>query len=225
MTNLLRILFAGMAMGLAFSATARTAASPESPDTLPIYRPLTLDDALTLMLTENSALKAAAHEAHAAAQQRRAAIGLRMPQIGVTGAYTYLAKEIGFDFNHLKTPVGEVAGKLLPLVPDGLRPEIAGYVQQLTGADWSIELQNRSVGFVGGEVSVPIWLGGKINAANRVAKINEATVDEQSLQMRNALVSELVERYFGLALAMQVVDVRRRVVDGGASPSCGCRGA
>ena len=102
MTNLLRILFAGMAMGLAFSATARTAASPESPDTLPIYRPLTLDDALTLMLTENSALKAAAHEAHAAAQQRRAAIGLRMPQIGVTGAYTYLAKEIGFDFNHLK---------------------------------------------------------------------------------------------------------------------------
>lgn len=214
MTNLLRILFAGMAIGLAFSATARTAASPESPDTLPIYRPLTLDDALTLMLTENSALKAAAHEAHAAAQQRRAAIGLRMPQIGVTGAYTYLAKDIGFDFNHLKAPVGEVAGKLLPLLPDGLRPEIAGYVQQLTGADWSIELQNRSVGFVGGEVSVPIWLGGKINAANRVAKINEATVDEQSLQIRNALVSELVERYFGLALAMQVVDVRRRVVDG-----------
>ena len=32
--------------------------------------------------------------------------------------------------------------------------------------------------------------------------------------MRNALVSEVVERYFGLALAMQVVDVRRRVVDG-----------
>lgn len=61
---------------------------------------------------------------------------------------------------------------------------------------------------------MPIWLGGKINAANRAAKINEQTVGEQGRQTRNALVSELVERYFGLALAEQVVDVRRRVVEG-----------
>lgn len=203
-----------MAMGIALPVVARGSAYMGLSDTLPDYRTLTLDDALTIMLAENPALKAAAHETHAAVQQRRAAIGLRMPQIGVTGAYSYLSKDIGFDFNNLKAPVGDVAGKLLPLVPDGLRPEIAGYVEQLTSADWSLELQNRSVGFVGGEVSLPIWLGGKINAANRAAKINEETVDERTLQTRNALVSELVERYFGLALAMQVVDVRRRVVDG-----------
>ena len=126
----------------------------------------------------------------------------------------YFSKDIGFDFNHLKTPVGDVAGQLIPLLPEGLQTEVTGFVDKLTQADWSLELQKRSVGSVGGEVSLPIWLGGKINAANRAAKLNEATVGEQSRQTRNALISELVERYFGLSLARQVVDVRRRVVEG-----------
>ncbi len=210
----LPLLLVGLAVGLSAPSAARTPASPERSDTLPVYRTLTLEEALTLMFSENSALKAAAHEEHAAAQQRRAAIGLRAPQIGVTGAYAYLSKNIGFDFNGLKAPVTDLSGKLLPLVPEGLRPEITGFVGRLTEADWFLELQNRSVGTIGGEVSIPIWLGGKINAANRAAEINEQTVGEQGRQTRNALVSELVERYFGLALARQVVEVRRRVVDG-----------
>ena len=57
-------------------------------------------------------------------------------------------------------------------------------------------------------------MGGKINTANRAAKINEKTAVEQGNQNRNALVSELVERYYGLALARQVVEVRQQVVDG-----------
>lgn len=214
MTTRLQTAAVAIAIGLIFPVAARTLARSEQPDTLAAGRALTLDDALTLIFTENPTVKAVAYEEHAAAQQRRAAIGLRMPQIGVTGAYAYLSKDIGFDFNKLKTPLGDVAGKLLPLVPEGLRPELTGYVERLTGADWFVELQNRSVGFVGGEVSLPIWLGGKINAANRAAAINEQTVGEQGRQTRNALVSELVERYFGLALSMQVIEVRRRVVEG-----------
>ncbi len=57
-------------------------------------------------------------------------------------------------------------------------------------------------------------MGGKINAANRAARINEKTAVAQGNQTRNALISELVERYFGLALATQVVAVRQQVVDG-----------
>ena len=61
---------------------------------------------------------------------------------------------------------------------------------------------------------MPIFLGGKINAANRAARIDESTVKEQGVQTRNALISELVERYYGLALAAQVVEVRRQAADG-----------
>ena len=47
---------------------------------------ISLEEAITVTLTENPALKAAAYEERAAQQERRAAIGLRMPQINLTGA-------------------------------------------------------------------------------------------------------------------------------------------
>ena len=180
-------------------------------------RMLSLDEAIAVTLTENPAMKAAAYEERAAQQERRAAIGLRMPQINVTGAYAYLAKDIGFDFNEMKGPVKDLTGKVLgsglitdPTIIQGIQ----GLLNPMMNADWFLKLQDRSLGFVGGEVTLPIWMGGKINAANRAARINEKTAAEQGNQTRNALISELVERYFGLALATQVVEVRRQVVEG-----------
>ena len=170
-------------------------------------RTLSLDEAIAVTLTENPAMKAAEFEEKAATQERRAAIGLRMPKISVMGAYAYMSKDIGFDFNEMKGPAKELAGQILGsgLIPPEMIPSINGLLNPLMNADWFLKVQDQSLGFVGGQVSVPIWLGGKIN---------ERTAAEQGNQTRNALISELVERYFGLALAMQVVEVRRQVVDG-----------
>ena len=65
---------------------------------------------------------------------------------------------------------------------------------------------------IGGDVTLPLWMGGKINAANRAARINEQTARSEGVQQRNALISELVERYYGLALAQQVVEVRKQIL-------------
>lgn len=179
-------------------------------------QPITLEEAISATITDNPAMKAAEYEERAAQQQRRAAIGLRMPQINLTGAYSYLGQDIGFDFNDLKGPVKDLSGKILGsgLINPSLIPTIQGLLNPIMNADWFLKLQDRSFGFVGGEVIMPIWMGGKINAANRAAKINEKTASEQGNQTRNALISELVERYFGLALARQVAEVRRQVVEG-----------
>ena len=178
---------------------------------------ISLDEAIAVTLTENPAMKAAAYEERAAQQERRAAIGLRMPQINVTGAYAYMAKDIGFDFNDMKGPAKDLASKILgsgmitdPTIIQGIQ----GLLNPMMNADWFLKVQDQSLGFVGGEVTLPIWMGGKINAANRAAKINEKSAVEQGNQTRNALISELVERYFGLALATQVVEVRQQVVEG-----------
>ncbi len=177
---------------------------------------LSLDEAIAVTLADNPAMKAAEYEERAAQQERRASIGLRMPQISVTGAYAYMAKDIGFDFNKMKGPVQNLAGQVLGsgMVPPQYIPPIQQLINPILGADWFLKVQDRSLGFVGGQVTMPIWLGGKINAAGRAAKIQERTAIEQGNQTRNALISELVERYFGLSLAMQVVDVRQQVVDG-----------
>lgn len=203
-----------IAVGIALTAAAFATIVPLSAQE--IKQTLSLDEAIAVTLTENPAMKAAEFEEKAATQERRAAIGLRMPKISVTGAYAYLGKDIGFDFNEMKGPAKNLAGQLLGsgLIPPEAIPSINGLLNPLMNADWFLTVQDRSLGFVGGEVTMPIWLGGKINAANRAARINERTAAEQGNQTRNALISELVERYFGLALAMQVVEVRRQVVDG-----------
>ena len=201
------------AVGIAFAAAFATVVPLSAQE---VKQTLSLDEAIAVTLTENPAMKAAEFEEKAAMQERRAAIGLRMPQINVTGAYAYLGKDTGFDFNEMKGPAKNLAGQLLGsgLIPPEAIPSINGLLNPLLNADWFLTLQDRSLGFVGGGVTMPIWLGGKINAANRAARINERTAAEQGNQTRNALISELVERYFGLALAMQVVEVRRQVVDG-----------
>ena len=172
-------------------------------------RVLSLDEALEITLSGSPVIEASRYEEKAAQQERRAAIGLRMPQISVGGAYTYLGKDIGFDFNDLKGPVGNITHDILGsgLIPTELIPQIQQLLTPVMGADWFLTLQDRSLGFVGGQVTLPIYMGGKINTANRAAKINEKTAVEQGNQNRNALVSELVERYYGLALALSLIHI------------------
>lgn len=206
---MIRIAKAGIAcLGLILALEA-SAQQPEE-------RLLTLDEALTIATTNNPALKAVEYEVRAAEQERRAAIGLRMPQINVTGAYAYLGKDIGVDFNNLKAPVNKLAGDLIGsgMIPAEVLPSLQALIAPMMGADWFLKIQDRSLGFVGGEVTVPLFMGGKINAANRAARIGQQTAEASGKQTRNALVSELVERYYGLALAEQVVAVRRQVAEG-----------
>ena len=179
-------------------------------------RTLSLEEALEMTLSENPAMRAAEFERLAARQERRAAIGLRMPQIGITGSYAYLGKDIEIDLNHLKTPVQSLGGQLLQsgLIPAEIIPTLSQLLGNATAANWALPLQDRSLGFIGGDITLPLWMGGKINAANRAARINERTAVSAGVQQRNALVSELVERYYGLALARQVVAVRQQAADG-----------
>ena len=195
-------------------ATISTLRAQEAPDTQP--QALSLDEALEMTLSDNPAMLAAEYNRRAAQQERRAAIGLRMPQIGITGSYAYLGKDIEIDLNNLKAPVQDLSGKILGsgIIPSQYLPSISQMLGSVMGTSWALPIQERSLGFIGGDVTLPLWMGGKINAANRAARINEQTARSEGIQQRNALISELVERYYGLALAQQVVEVRQQVVDG-----------
>lgn len=179
---------------------------------------LSFDDALSMMMDSNPALRAAAHEEEAARRERQAAVGLYFPVLSVGGSYAYMSQDIVFDLdmNSYKQEVQAGLGQLLPALSPQLQQALGGMLGPLMGQNWeyAYTLQQRQLGFVGGSVKMPIFMGGKINAAHRAAKISEKSVHEQTAQTRNALVSELVERYFGYALALQAVEVRRQAVDG-----------
>ncbi len=172
---------------------------------------LTFDEAINITLTNNPAITALKYEEEAAAREKKAATGLRFPNAGITGAYMFMSDDIDIDLNNLKTPVKGIIGTL----PTGLLPtQVLEQANALLGKNWNMMIQERSFGSIAANVSVPLFTGGKINAANNAAKIKVRETQETGSQSRNALVSELTERYFGLSLALQVVEVRKQVLEG-----------
>ena len=155
-------------------------------------RALTFDQALEMTMTRNPELEAISYEKETAEKERKAAYGLRLPKASVTGAYIYMGDDMAIDMNDLKAPVGGVLEGLgnLPNIP----PAILQQASSLLAKDWSMKLQDRSFANVGANITLPLYTGGKINAANNAAKIKIEEVAEKGNQTRGSLVSELTER-------------------------------
>lgn len=179
--------------------------------------PLTLDEAIIVALADNPSMEANRYARAAAKRMRQATIGLRAPTINIGGNYTLAAKDISIDLEPLQRNITSAAGDILTQsVLDGVvSPEIAASVQgllaPLQSINLDITLQKRNFAVVGGEVTMPIWLGGKLNVASRSARINEESVAMEGIQQRNALISEVVERYYALSLALESIVVFREV--------------
>lgn len=157
---------------------------------------ITFDDALSLAFESNPSISAAEYAEKAAHRERQAAIGLFMPQVSIKGAYAHLNKDVKLDFNPLLS-------SLSPIVGDGLTA---------LGLDLSYTLQHKNTAFLGGDVVMPLFAGGKIWTANKAAKISEERAQQQSRQVRSALMVEVVERYFGVELARRGVAICEEAV-------------
>jgi outer membrane protein TolC len=72
-------------------------------------------------------------------------------------------------------------------------------------------IQQKQFGMINAGFVFPIYTGGKINAANKAARIKFDASEIESVQKASELSGELVERYFGLILATRAVTVRREV--------------
>lgn len=178
------------------------------------------DEALALMLANNRALQGARYGVDAAEDELRAARGLRSPRIDLVGAYTLLQRDVDIDLGGAK---GVVTKTIESLVGDGLKagvitPEVAsflgGALAPIGAMDWRYRLQKRSLFTLGATFTVPIYMGGKINVANRAARLGVEVGVCGLNAAENALLTQLVERYYGVVLAQHVVEVRREVLGG-----------
>lgn len=177
-------------------------------------------DAYAMMLERNRAISSAKHRLSASYDEYRAAQGLRLPKADLVGCYTLMQHSLDIDLGGAKGVVtesldrfiqgGVAEGLLTPtiatLLTDGLSP--------LMGADWRYTLQNRHFGFVGATVTMPIYLGGRIGIASRAAKLNVDGAQIGLSEVTATLITELVQRYYGVILAREVVAVKECVVQG-----------
>lgn len=175
-----------------------------------VKRPLTLQEAVELSYRQNPTLEAQRIAHQAAIDRRKAAWGLRMPQLNVAGNYTYLSEDIkAFDLNGEKNAALEYISQL-PL-PAPIPPQI---IQAVQGLDLSLTLQKQQFAVVGAAIAVPLYTGGKINAAVNASKIRIEKSDQEALKAQTDLFAEVVERYYGLSLAHHVLGVRQEVTTG-----------
>ncbi len=176
---------------------------------------LTLSDAMAMALSGNKQVEINKSKEKIAFSEKRIASSLRMPTLGVTASYVLMSEDIGsFDLNSLKPTVEQTLTDMLPLFAANGVSLPTDMIQELLQQDWSFTLQDREFGLVGITASQPVFTGGKINAANKAAKIG---MEQESVNTNidNAkLVSEVVERYYGLALAVQVAQLRQEAYEG-----------
>ncbi len=175
---------------------------------------LTYDQASEMMRNGNQKIQAHHHQMQALRYDKKAASALRYPQVNLLANFTAMSKDIGFDFNELKGPVSSEIGKFISAHPT-LQPIIEPLATSLMGLSWGgLTLQEQYMGILGLELAMPIYMGGKINAANNAARINIEKGENHFNKELGELNVELATRYFGLSLAQSALSVREEVVEG-----------
>jgi outer membrane protein TolC len=196
---------------------------------------ITFEEALQITLQNNFQMKQADHHLLQMEQEMKAAWGLHLPKVSLNAGYNLLEDRIHFDltpvqnaliplyqtlgtygvFNGVPNPDPATKG-LMPVLPDNIstqavRQKMLEGLNQVKSAEWDLTIQEKQFGTVSAGLIWPVFTGGKINAANKAAKINYESVGLENIQKSYELTNELVERYFGLVLANQASKVRKDV--------------
>jgi outer membrane protein TolC len=168
-------------------------------------------------------------------QEMKAAKGLHFPKVSLSANYTYMSDNIELDLTPIRdaiTPLYTALGHygkfasvanpdpntngVMPLLPDDvstsvIRGKMLEGLNAVNSANWIQMIQEKKFGLVNAGFVFPLYTGGKINAANKAARIKFEESEIESVQKASELSSELVERYFGLIVANQAVKVRQDV--------------
>ncbi len=180
-------------------------------------RPLTFHEAMNEMQGSNESLKAVKMEQEKTVYERKAAAGLYFPQVDIMFFYTHLNKPVEMDFNPLKNAMLGLSGNVYASVTNS---DAASFVQQaaarpeMADRNFVRAIQEKDFWGAGAVIRQPVFTGGKITAANKAAEAKKKISGEKLRYTENYLVTELTERYFGCSLALEMIKVRKQVLEG-----------
>lgn len=204
----------------------------------PAGKSLTFEEALHLALHNNHLISQSNNKLLQMEQELKAAKGLHLPKLSLSASYVYMSDNLELDLTPVSdaiTPLYNTLGHygkfggvpnpdpatkgVMPYLPDDLstsviRGKMLEGLEAVNNAQWIQTIQNKKFGTVNAGLVLPLYTGGKINAANSAAKIKVEESKIETVQKSNELSAELVERYFGLILANQAIKVRNEVKTG-----------
>jgi outer membrane protein TolC len=216
-----------------FTGTSKVVGQDSVPKML-----MSFDQAFELAKQNSHLIKQTEYLKEEKTQLAKSTRGLYLPQVGVTASYMFLSDDLTLDLTPVRdaiTPLYSALGNygvfsgvpnpdpntnaVMPVLPDNMSTKaVRGQLQegltQIQSAEWNKMIQKKQFGTVAATVNWPLYAGGRIRSANKAASLELTEADETMRQKEGELLSELVERYFGLCLAQQAVYVRQDVLNG-----------
>lgn len=197
---------------------------------------LSFNDAMQMMLGKNPELLRQKEEIKQKEYEFKAKKGLYFPTLSLNASAVAMSDPLHLDL----TPVGEAISPLyntlgnygvfngvpnpdpttssiMPTLPDNVstavvREQLLEAGQNIENAEWDQIIQEKNFALLSANFALPIYTGGKIKGANKAAEIKLDISKEQLRHDQGVLLTELVARYYGLVLGMQVVELRSEML-------------
>jgi len=211
-------LLAVLCIGYVFHAEAK--------EPVPARR-MDFSEALDLTFRNSHVLKQAEYLRAQKAQEARATKGLYFPNIGIIAEYVEMSDPVHLDLTPVKDAIvplyqtlsqygkfGDIPGLSDDVATQMIRGKLTQGLAGIENGQWDEMIQKKQFGTVAATFQWPLFAGGKIRAANKAATIDRTDADDITRQKEGEVITELVERYYGLNLAQQAVMVRLEVLKG-----------
>lgn len=159
---------------------------------------LSFTDAYNRMYQDNNSLKAVNKQNETQQYITKSIKGLRYPSLNAYAMGVVFDKKIDLSFNDARNSLANLLA-----LPD---PSILG--------NWQVPVGKKEMGFAGFNALLPIYTGGKINAAIKAGEIESEIAAKNITSTENHLISELTQRYFQVKLADEALAVHKQVLEG-----------
>ncbi|MFA9390711.1 MAG: TolC family protein [Prolixibacteraceae bacterium] len=198
---------------------------------------LSFENALQMMQNQNPALLRARQQIKQKESEKAMKQGLYLPQISVGVKAVSMSDPITLDLTPVRdaiAPIYDALGNygvfsgvanpdpttnaIMPVLPDNIstaavRQKMLAGEDVVINGEWDQMIQEKNFVTATADFIWPVFTGGKIKGANKAAEVDVAMVREDLRKVEGELLTELVTRYYGLALAVQVVEVRRQMFE------------
>jgi len=200
-------------------------------------QPLSFEEAFQLMEQNNPGLQQKKEQVKQKEFEQKVKRGMRLPTVSLNAQAITMSQTISMDLSPVRDAIvplyttlgnfGDFSGvpnpdpntnTEMPILPDDVSTQVvrdnlleAG--QEIQSADWEEVIQDKSFAVASAGFLWPVFSGGKIQGANQAANVNLNISKEEVRQEEGDLLNELVERYYGLELGLQVCKVREQMLE------------
>jgi outer membrane protein TolC len=140
--------------------------------------------------------------------KREAARSLYLPQVDFSAAYLHLDDDVELGAEDILDSMS--AGTQVKQILSSLAASMGLSLDSLASGLTSV-ISDQEVLTASLNVLWPLYTGGRITAAQDIAAAAVAEAKQQRSLKRSDLFEDLCKRYFGVALARQIVDTRMEV--------------